>query len=106
MGESEDDSPWGRGRPARDVRSVATMTDITNEYRATRDGVAAVVVTFNPDLGRLRALLNATLPQVKRIYVVDNGSYSAVRSDVEACPGAAFLPLGRNLGLAAAQNVG
>ncbi|MGK2953012.1 MAG: glycosyltransferase family 2 protein [Thiobacillus sp.] len=70
------------------------------------DRVAAVVVTYNPDLDRLGALLDATIPQVHRVYVVDNGSAGAVRACVAAFAGVAFIALGRNLGLAAAQNVG
>jgi rhamnosyltransferase len=69
-------------------------------------GVAAVVVTFNPDLARLDALLRATIPQVHRVYVVDNGSAGDVRASVATFPTAVFIALGANLGLGLAQNVG
>ncbi|MDK3021825.1 glycosyltransferase family 2 protein [Cupriavidus taiwanensis] len=72
---------------------------------------AAVVVTFNPDEPVFRRLLQATLRQVETVVVVDNGS---VRVDVAAMccsedAGAGrvrYVPLGTNLGIAAAQNRG
>lgn len=74
-------------------------------------GTAAVVVTFNPDEPVFRRLLQATLRQVGTVVVVDNGS---VRIDVAAMcssedAGAGrirYVPLGTNLGIAAAQNRG
>ena len=41
---------------------------------ARLDGVTAVVVTYNPDIARLKALCEATRPQVGHIVLVDNGS--------------------------------
>lgn len=81
-------------------------TEVMATRIATHKRVAAVVVTFRPDFDRLRALLSATLPQVQRIYVVDNGSPDDVRACVAASACVDFTPLGRNLGLPAAQNIG
>ncbi|SOY49088.1 dTDP-rhamnosyl transferase RfbF [Cupriavidus taiwanensis] len=72
---------------------------------------AAVVVTFNPDEPVFRRLLQATLRQVGTVVVVDNGS---ARVDVAAMCGSEdagaarirYVPLGTNLGIAAAQNRG
>ncbi len=76
----------------------------TNQRPAPR--IAAVVVTFNADIDRLRTLLEAASPQVEHIYVVDNGDGKAVRTLVDVCAGTTLLVMGRNLGIAAAQNAG
>lgn len=70
--------------------------------------VVAVVVTHRPDVPATGALLAALRPQVSSTVVVDNGSDTA---DVEALrplvgPGDEVLPMGSNLGIAAAQNIG
>ena len=70
--------------------------------------VIGIVVSYNPDLGTLEELLNAILPQVLSVVVVDNGSSVDLlnwykdrnNGRVE------FIQLGANLGVAAAQNVG
>lgn len=68
--------------------------------------IAAIVVTFNPDVERLRALLTATAPQVDHIYVVDNGAGTAVKPVVAALAAATLLVMGENVGIGAAQNAG
>lgn len=75
------------------------------------DRTAAVVVTFNPDEPVFRRLLQSTLGQLGTVVVVDNGS---ARIDVaticfsEDAGGGRirYVPLGANLGIAAAQNRG
>lgn len=69
--------------------------------------VGAVVVTYFPELARLTKLLAACRPQVGKLVVVDNGSMS-VDAIAAVCQDhkSEFLPLGGNLGLAAAQNIG
>ncbi len=70
--------------------------------------VVAVVVTFNPEQEALLALLDALIPQVATLIVVDNGSGSAGRSWLHALEDTKIRPvlLNTNQGLAAAQNVG
>lgn len=74
-----------------------------------RRGVAAVVVTHQPELGPTTALLTALAPQVASVVVVDNGSgdaaVEALRSVADRV-GAHVMPLGDNRGIAAAQNAG
>lgn len=74
-----------------------------------RAGVVAVVVTFQPVVALVRALLDAVAPQVSALIVVDNGSPEPtvhdLRETVDAV-GATLMPLGENLGIAAAQNLG
>lgn len=78
---------------------------MTQSHRA---GVVAVVVTYQPALEVLQQLLDALVPQVTSVVIVDNGSRSDLLAwdseldtrDVE------LLRLGENRGIAAAQNVG
>jgi len=68
----------------------------------------AVVVTFNPPDG-LRQRLRAARAEVDRLVIVDNGSDVAVQDELDALaadPQVQVLRLGRNLGLAEAQNRG
>jgi GT2 family glycosyltransferase len=70
------------------------------------DTVAAVVVTFRPDLERLSALLDATLPQVEHVYIVDNGDGRMLRSLLPDLQRTSLIVLGGNCGIGAAQNAG
>lgn len=71
--------------------------------------VVAVIVTFHPCMEGLRRLLNALLPQVFAILIIDNGSDE---SDIEGllsrhCGSMSELVrMGRNLGLGRAHNEG
>ena len=38
------------------------------------DTIGAGIVTFNPDIGRLKENIDAILPQVSELVIVDNGS--------------------------------
>ena len=71
--------------------------------------VYAVIVSYNPDLDKLAELLGALLPQVQGVVVVDNGSSEAVlawlNSQRLSVP-LLVVPLGENLGIARAHNVG
>jgi rhamnosyltransferase len=72
------------------------------------DDVFAVIVTFNPDLDVLDALVQRLLPQVGAALIVDNGSTVNVAA-WHAQRGYARVELrlvGENLGIAAAQNIG
>ncbi len=69
--------------------------------------VVAIVVTYHPNLHALAALLNTIQPQVDGTVVVDNGSSIALDdwlvgdySDVT------HIALGKNYGIAKAQNTG
>lgn len=71
--------------------------------------IIAVVVTYHPILSELCALLLATLPQVDRIIIIDNGSREDCLMELTD-----FIKnqriemhcLGRNYGIATAQNRG
>ena len=76
---------------------------------ASLQSISAVIVTYNPERLQLTALVEALLPQVECIVIVDNGSSSGsivlIRAAVGARPIELIL-LEENLGIAAAQNKG
>ena len=82
------------------------MTDVN--FTPTQRGVVAVTVTFAPDLDLLAAQLDRLVPQVEAVVIVDNGSHAALKTWEKARQEAnvEVLPLGKNYGIAAAQNVG
>ncbi|MBB5413929.1 rhamnosyltransferase [Paraburkholderia sp. HC6.4b] len=71
-------------------------------------GVAAIIVSFQPDLARLGELLKSVASQTDSVVLVDNGSSEDVAGFVAALGDSRLnvLPLGKNLGIAAAHNVG
>jgi rhamnosyltransferase len=67
---------------------------------------AAGIVTFNPDLDRLRESIKAIAPQVEFLLLADNASdnLAALRREVSAYPKACLLECGTNAGMATALN--
>ena len=65
--------------------------------------VFCIVVTYRPRADVLRAALDSIRPQATQVIVVDNTEAGPAPPDVG---GARYLPLGDNLGIAAAQNRG
>lgn len=70
--------------------------------------VNAVIVTFNPDSSRLRAVLLAVTQQVEGVLLVDNGSanISQIEALVEEFRTTSLESLGSNYGIATALNIG
>ena len=70
--------------------------------------LAAVVVTFNPDMRRLKILIDATLPQVASIVLVDNQSKnrSLIRALIRGESRIRLVALNKNYGIAYAMNRG
>jgi len=71
--------------------------------------VAAVVVTYFPDLDRLRSVLGALASQVEAVFVVDNSADRLTTEGIAAACAttrAAMLPQPTNRGLAAGFNAG
>ncbi len=66
--------------------------------------VAAVVVAYRPDSEQLAKVLAAVSPQVGWLVVVDNGGFDS--SCLPSYTTAELIPMGRNAGIAAAQNAG
>lgn len=76
---------------------------------ACQPHIAAVVVTFNPALATLEAQLTSLRSQVARINLVDNGSDVATLASLAKLAqrlDCDLIPIGRNAGIGAAQNVG
>jgi len=75
----------------------------------TNSPVFAIVITFNPDFFMLSGLIGALLPQVGGVVLVDNGSnpegIKIIQDLVDRHP-IDLIFLGKNIGIAAAQNVG
>ncbi|MFM0017763.1 glycosyltransferase family 2 protein [Paraburkholderia azotifigens] len=71
-------------------------------------GVAAIIVSYQPDLARLTDLLKAVSSQTDSVVVVDNGSIEDVAGSLASQFGSGVdvVSLGKNLGIAAAHNVG
>lgn len=71
--------------------------------------VAAVIVLYFPELSLLRRLLESVVDQVETIIAVDNtpGSSAELHSFFERFPHpVSYVPLGDNMGIATAQNIG
>jgi rhamnosyltransferase len=71
--------------------------------------IVSVVVTYNPEQERFKALLASALPQVARVVIVDNGSKPEVLEWIRQLilpERLELIELGLNVGIAAAQNVG
>jgi len=70
--------------------------------------VSAVIVTWNPDLSRLREVLRSVVPQVADVVVVDNGSTDQreLRSFITEVGDVFLIGLSENLGIGAALNIG
>ncbi|WP_170930935.1 rhamnosyltransferase [Salmonella enterica] len=70
--------------------------------------IAAVLVTFNPDLNIFQEVINTISSQVQHLIVIDNCSKN--RLDISLFlngkEGVVLLPQNNNIGLAAAQNIG
>lgn len=70
------------------------------------DGVCAGIVLYNPDIKRLQKNIEAVLPQIEKLYLVDNGSdnIDAVRFLAFNKDNISLVENGINLGVAAALN--
>lgn len=70
--------------------------------------IGSVVVTFNPNVDRLKQNLSSMNSQVDMAYIVDNGSKNieAISDLVDQFSNLNLIKLGDNFGIAKAQNVG
>lgn len=66
----------------------------------------AGIILYNPEIDRLKQNVEAILPQVKKLLLVDNGSRNIdnVRSLYEQIDRIVIVELGENMGIATAQN--
>ena len=71
--------------------------------------VCAVIITYHPNLIRLRALVEASLPQMAHLVVIDNGSDEHLLISIQALArdnNFSVISLGENVGVGTAQNQG
>lgn len=69
--------------------------------------IGALIVTYNPEISKLFSNINAISQQVDRVVVVDNGSINYKNIiEVTNSFNIKMINLGKNLGVAAAQNIG
>lgn len=71
-----------------------------------KSNCCAVCVTYHPRLPVLKDLVNATIAQVDRIILVDNGSADEALACFETGDAVEIIALGKNGGIAAGFNVG
>lgn len=87
---------------SRDVSSSSSSAGIPTGGHF----VVAVIVTYHPVPSQLRKTIQATLPQVGRVIIVDNGSPGDLLIDIPTSDSVMIIPLPDNVGVAAAQNEG
>jgi rhamnosyltransferase len=71
--------------------------------------IISITVTYQPDISVLEKQLNSIRDQVQRIFIIDNGSAEHILDNLSILcknAGAILYALGRNTGIAHAQNVG
>lgn len=89
--------------------AISGKQQVMLENLSENSSVGAVIVTFNPETERFRALIAAARLQVGQIVIVDNGSTPATLEwlrPLTALDHAMLIELSDNKGIAAAQNVG
>ena len=64
--------------------------------------IYAVIVTFNPEIMNLKKLVSELINSDVEVVIVDNGSIEPIEPSL----GGQLISLGRNLGIASAQNKG
>lgn len=69
-----------------------------------RNGVAAIIVTYNPSIAQLSCLVNNLRNQVPSIFIIDNNSTNLLYSP--PCESVVLVRLSENMGIAKAQNIG
>jgi rhamnosyltransferase len=76
-----------------------------NTYKSD---IVAIVVTYQPELGALKLLLEALTPQVNSVVLVDNGSNADLQNwlNQEHVANVELILLHENRGIAAAHNIG
>lgn len=68
--------------------------------------IAAIIVSYRPEVKALRELVSAISPQVRDVFIVDNGSGKDVVETIRAWGAVNVVALECNFGIAHAQNLG
>ena len=67
--------------------------------------IGAIIILYNPDIKQTIHSIEILLPQVDKIYLIDN-SYDSNQEYFPQNDKIAYIPLLKNTGIAAAQNIG
>ncbi len=70
-----------------------------------RINVFSIIVVYNPNINRLKALIDNVLSANSKVIIVDNTKYSYIQH-LAQIEGVQLLELNDNLGIAKAQNIG
>ena len=76
------------------------------EYQGISYMTGAIIVLYNPDENMLGQCLESIAPQVDEICIIDNSSHDETARFHPYGPKVHYEPLRRNVGIAAAQNIG
>ena len=70
--------------------------------------ITAIMVTYQPNLQVLNKAVDAILPQITNLVIIDNGSKTDMEDWIQSLghKNIRIIPLLSNLGIAAAQNIG
>ncbi|MCL4513040.1 MAG: glycosyltransferase family 2 protein [Candidatus Eremiobacteraeota bacterium] len=70
--------------------------------------ITAIMVTYQPNLEVLNKAVDAILPQITDLVIIDNGSKTDMKDWIQSSgrKNTSIIPLLSNLGIAAAQNIG
>lgn len=91
----------------KETIDISIMLKRKIESDTESNHILAVIVSFNPDLERLRKNIEGIAPQVGYVCIVDNGSANI--TDIERLvaefANAKVIAIGKNLGIASAINI-
>ena len=73
-----------------------------------QNNTCCIIVTYNPSRHRILETISSVLFNGVKVILVDNGSANILEfeREIRSMPGVDFMPLGENLGIAKAQNLG
>lgn len=84
------------------METQLAITDRKFSMVSKKDNVIAGIVTFNPDIKRLKSNINAIINQVSNIVIVDNGSMNIEKIEQLIVPNIFFIKWNENRGIASA----
>ena len=67
--------------------------------------IGAIIILYNPDIKQTIHSIEILLPQVDKIYLIDN-SYDSHQEHFPQNDNITYIPLFKNTGIASAQNFG
>jgi rhamnosyltransferase len=68
--------------------------------------IAALIVAYNPDIDKIRRLIELVIPQVDHVLILDNGAPSDLCQAFVLLEKLTYLPMSGNVGIGSALNIG